>query len=103
MAFKVHLSAAADEEAEKHYRWYAKRAPLAAARWYNGLLDAIETLADNPERCGLAPESEHFDEEIRQLLYGKRPHVYRVLFTIHGETVHVLHIRHGARRFLHEE
>jgi plasmid stabilization system protein ParE len=66
-------------------------------------LTQIATLANFPERCGLAPESEHFDEEIRQLPYGKRPNVYRILFVIRGDTVHVLHVRHGSRRFLHED
>jgi hypothetical protein len=27
----------------------------------------------------------------------------RILFTIGEEAVHVLHIRHGAQRYLHEE
>ncbi|MGD0414539.1 MAG: hypothetical protein ABSA80_04235 [Terriglobales bacterium] len=36
--------------------------------------------------------------EVRHLLYGLAPHVYRILFTIEGETVHVLHIRHGRRQ-----
>jgi plasmid stabilization system protein ParE len=103
MAFEVRVSAAADEQADAIYEWMAQRAPQGAVRWYNGLLDAIESLADFPERCSLAPESEHFTEEIRQLLYGKRRNTYRILFTIQGNTVHVLHIRHGSRRFLHEE
>jgi plasmid stabilization system protein ParE len=103
MAFEVRVSAAADAEADAIYEWLAQRAPQGAVRWYNGLLDAIESLADFPRRCSLAPEDEHFDEEIRQLLYGKRRNVYRVLFTIRGNTVHVLHIRHASRRFLHEE
>jgi len=45
----------------------------------------------------LAPENEVFDFEVRKLLYGKRPHVYRILFTIENETVTILHIRHGRR------
>jgi hypothetical protein len=32
------------------------------------------------------------------LLYGRKPHVYRVLFTIEGEAVYVLHILHGRRQ-----
>jgi hypothetical protein len=51
----------------------------------------------------LASENGHFAEEIRQLLYGRGRNRYRILFTIGEEAVHVLHIRHGARRYLHEE
>jgi hypothetical protein len=39
---------------------------------------------------------------VRQLLYGRNPHVYRILFTIEAETVKILHIRHGRRRPLSE-
>ncbi|MCP4545517.1 MAG: type II toxin-antitoxin system RelE/ParE family toxin, partial [bacterium] len=34
--------------------------------------------------------------EIRHLIYGS----YRVLYTIDENSVHVLHVRHGARRYL---
>jgi hypothetical protein len=60
-------------------------------------------LADNPERCSLAPEDESFPEEIRNLLYGKRKNIYRVIFTIRAEAVHVLHFRRGARQVLRPE
>jgi hypothetical protein len=42
-----------------------------------------------PKAFPLAPESEEFTEEIRQMIVGR----YRVLFTISGHKVHVLHIR----------
>jgi hypothetical protein len=45
----------------------------------------------------VASESDEFPVEIRQLLYGRRPGVYRVLFTIAADTVRVLHIRLSAR------
>jgi plasmid stabilization system protein ParE len=62
------------------------------------LQDAIASLAKFPERCPLAPENAAFPFEVRQLLYGYAPHVYRILFTIEGQTVCVLHIRHGRRQ-----
>ena len=39
---------------------------------------------------------------MRQLLYGRKPHVYRILFTIEGDVVYVLRIRHGRRRHVDE-
>ena len=44
----------------------------------------------------MAPESEAFDCEVRQLLFG-RGTPWRVFFTIDEETVQVLHVRHGSR------
>ena len=66
-------------------------------------MKAIGSLADNPQRNSLAPEDEYFREEIRNLLYGKRKNVYRVIFTVRGDTVHVLHFRRGARMVLRPE
>ncbi len=36
---------------------------------------------------------------LRQLLYGNKPHIYRVIFHVSAdtETVTILHIRHAAR------
>jgi len=56
-----------------------------------------------PKRCPLAPENEYYPEEIRQLLYGRRQGRYRILFTIEQRTVTILHVRHGAQRYIHEE
>ena len=61
------------------------------------MIDAILWLEDFPARCPMAPENVEFSEkEIRQLLYGRRPHLYRILFSIQGSRVLVLHVRHGA-------
>ena len=54
--------------------------------------------AQFPERCSLAPESGRFPFEVRQLLYGNAPHIYRILFTIGRNTVYVLHIPHARRQ-----
>jgi hypothetical protein len=43
-----------------------------------------------------------FPFEVLQLMYGGRPHQYRILFTIDGDSVGVLHIRHGRRRVIGE-
>src|SRR5689334_19654111 len=46
----------------------------AAVRWFNGLQRAVFTLEVNPHRCPMTPENKN----LRQLLYGRKPHVYRV-------------------------
>lgn len=66
-------------------------------------MDALNSLTQSPERCGLAPENDAVEPEIRQLLYGRRSGVYRALFTITGQDVRVLHIRHAAREALSAE
>lgn len=91
----------AEAELEAAYLWIAERNADAAVKWYNGILDAILTLETFPERCPLAPESDAFDHDIRQLLYGNRRHAYRILFDVSpGHTVRILHVRHSAREYL---
>ena len=88
---------------ETRLRAQRMRVPAHAVRWFNGLEAAILRLASQPERCPVAPESDEFGRNIRQLLYGRRSGRYRVLFEIRGNTVHILHVRHGKRRRLGEE
>ena len=97
MSYIVNIMPAAEVELEEAYDWLVAQTPQHGPLWYNGLLDAVLSLEVSPARCPLAPESKDSPEPIRQLIYGKRQHAYRILFTIRGETVSVLHVRHGAR------
>ena len=99
MTYRLLITQRAAADLEEAYRWYAERSPEGAVRWYNGFLDALDTLAADPERCPLAPEDSKFPIEVRQLLYGRR-RSYRALFTVRPDAVVVLHIRHTARREL---
>jgi plasmid stabilization system protein ParE len=103
MKYQVEITDPAWMEVQEAYEWLADRAPAAAARWKAGLLEAIDDLESFPLRFSIAPETAYFGREIRQMLYGKRNHKYRVLFEIRHHTVTVLRVRHGARRFLGEE
>jgi plasmid stabilization system protein ParE len=99
MSFHVAIARKAAREIEEQYNWLAQRSETAANRWRNSLLEAIDTLEDNPERCPEAPEAE-WHEGLRQLLHGKRRQVHRILFEIREQTVVVLRIRHGAQDFI---
>jgi plasmid stabilization system protein ParE len=103
MKYHVELTDTACDNAEEAYQWLKERSSSAATKWFNGLLDVVESLEMFPTRCGIARESEKAGETIRQMLYGKRPHVYRILFIIRDDVVYVLHIRHGARRAMKPE
>jgi plasmid stabilization system protein ParE len=102
MAYLVELAARAARDLEILYLEKNAAESQAAARWYNGLEDAVFRLATHPVRCPVAPEAQKLKRELRHLLYGKKPRVYRVIYQIDEkrQTVWVLHIRHGARRKL---
>ncbi len=100
--WNVIVEAPAQQDIAEAYRWLAERDREAADRWFNALYDTIGSLEIFPERCPLAPESKYFNREIRQAFHGRRQHKYRILFTVTGRKVHILHARHGARMALGE-
>jgi toxin ParE1/3/4 len=99
MAFRVEISEQAERDAGAILEWLlSQHAGETGIRWFLALDDAVASLASFPGRCPLAPENVCFPFEVRQLLHGSKPHVYRILFAIDGDTVNVLHIRHGRRK-----
>ncbi len=72
---------------------YPRSRPGAAA-WVNALDQATIWLADNAMSCSDADENEHFDINVKQMLFKtKRGRVYRVLFTVVDEEVRILRVR----------
>ncbi|MFO7906788.1 MAG: type II toxin-antitoxin system RelE/ParE family toxin [Planctomycetota bacterium] len=76
----------------------AKHAPQTAARWLDRFQATINTLSAQPERCSHAKENSKVHVELRELHFGRRPNVFRVIFTVEGQTVRVLRIRRAQRR-----
>ncbi len=95
MAYLVNITARAEREFASLYREIHAGESDAALRWYRGLREAVLSLEELPNRCPVTPEK----AQLRHLLYGNKPHVYRIIFRV-GEKqkrVDVLHIRHSAR------
>jgi hypothetical protein len=61
---------------------------------------ALETL---PETHPLAPEDIELGSGVRQALYVRPGSTYRILFVVDEDVVHVLAVRHGARRWLESD
>jgi plasmid stabilization system protein ParE len=79
------------------HRIESQRTFRAGFRWYSGAITAIDTLDDQPERCPLADEADELGIELRMLLYGRKPNVYRILFILLGSVVQFLRVRHAAQ------
>jgi plasmid stabilization system protein ParE len=73
MAYRVELTDRADRDLRSIYR----------------RIHADDSWAVTPE-----------DENLRHLLYGSKPHAYRIVYCVYerAKKVRVLHIRHGARK-----
>ena len=69
----------------------------AALKWYQDLWDPILSLETKPNRGSSFQKR----GRLRQLLYGHRPHDYRIIYRVveREKRVEILHIRHGARRW----
>jgi len=102
MHYEVIILPSAEHDIAEAYEWLAEQDEEAAIPWYNRLREVIFSLDTFPERCPLAPESKFLNAEIRETFHGRRQHKYRILFTVSGNEVHVLHVRHGARLSLGE-
>lgn len=102
MKYRVVIHAFAAEDLDRAFLWAAKRAMHTAFRWSQRLQRAIESLERQPQRCGLATENSKVGIELRQLLFGRRPNVYRVIFTIDEDEdmVRVLRVVRAQRRSL---
>ena len=88
--YQVILTTPAQEDIEASYLWGLRAwGKTRAQKWVREIRSATKELATFPERGPLAPENDKAPEEIRQLLIGR----YRVLFTIRGKKVYVLHVR----------
>jgi plasmid stabilization system protein ParE len=96
MAYRVNLTARAGRDLTQLFEDIRARDSSAARDWYEGLKEAILSLREQPQRCPVTPE----DNRFRHLLYGNKPHIYRVIYRVlkDPKRVDVLHIRHGARR-----
>lgn len=96
MHYRVVVTAQAQINLRHYYVRAAALAPVTADRWLARFESALQSLAVHPERCGLAPENDAVAATIRQLLFGRTSSVFRILFTVVGEEVRILHIRRGV-------
>jgi len=96
MGYRVNISARAERDFEILYSEIHAESSKSALKWYLGLKEATLSLENFPYRCPMTREG----NQLRHLLYGHKPHVYRVIYRIlkREKRVDVLHIRHGARR-----
>jgi plasmid stabilization system protein ParE len=99
MAYRVEITPEAEADLDEGYRYIARDSQSRALRWWQRFYDVAERLALFPEAYTFSPENDSVPFEVRQKLFGN----YRILFTIDGERVVILRIRHAARLPLQSE
>ena len=102
MAFQVDITEPALADAEDYVRFIREvgKQPEAAERWFRGLVRAIYSLEELPERCPVIPELEDFSFEIRHLIYFS----HRIVFRVERDRnrIVVFRVYHGSRQVLAE-
>ena len=94
----VVLRPKANADILRHAGWRVTNVSArSAGRWLTAMYASVNTLADRPEQHPEADEAADLGLDLRFKLHGRRPHVFRILFTIEGDTVNVLRVRHAAQ------
>lgn len=94
MKFTVVFQDTAIHSLEVIYHTIAQDQPANALRHAQRLRKACAGLKSFPNRCPLAFENGLDGLEIRHLIFDN----HRIIFTVQDKIVHVLEIRHAARR-----
>lgn len=96
MAYLVNVTVRAERDLAQLFEDIHAADSESARRWYRGLKKTILSLERFPNRSPVFRGRGN----LRALLYGRKPNVYRVIYRVleKQREVQVLHIRHGARR-----
>ena len=98
MPFEIVVHRLARVDVLQVYRRAARIAPVAAEKWLARLQQKILTLQVNPQRCSFAAEDSKVEVRLFELLFGRSPNVFRVIFTIDGQNVRLLRFLRAQRR-----
>jgi plasmid stabilization system protein ParE len=78
MAYRVNVTARAERDLALIFDAINAEHSEAALKWYRGLKEAILSLEQQPNRCPETPEN----SKLRHLLYGHKPHIYRLIYRV---------------------
>ena len=72
----------AEDDVRHIARFISRRvSPRSAANWHARVRGVIGRLSGDAEQWGEADEAGEVGVDLRCRLFGRRPHVYRILFT----------------------
>jgi mRNA-degrading endonuclease RelE of RelBE toxin-antitoxin system len=99
MAFRVVFLRTADRAILEKETWLSRLGGDTVSRWRAKLLHAVAKLEKDPYSYPLIEEATELGVEFREVLFGKRRHVYRLIFRINDadSIVYVHQIRHAAQ------
>lgn len=95
MAYLVRTMPRAERDLEAIFEYIQAESYGPAIRWFNHLIEAIQSLSEHPQRN----PATHEDPNLRHMLFGNKPHIYRIIYSIDfsKKEVTIIHVRHSAR------
>lgn len=93
MLHRIRLTDEARRQIETISDYIAIDSPTNAKRWLANLQVRIDTLKNLPESHAILYPAEIAGVDVRQTFYG----VYRILYSIDKDIVHIPTVRHGAQ------
>ena len=101
MKFTIRSTRTARREFDEIFDYIKSRSRPGADAWANAFEEALFRLEQNADGCPLAEESAYFEFEVHEAIFKTRRGMrYRILFTIRGNTVTILHIRGPGQDFV---
>lgn len=91
---KVVWAEAAENDLVEIGAYIKKDNPSRAASFIDEIIEAGEGIADMPRAFALVPRLE--GKGIRKRAFGR----YLILYRIEAESIHILHVAHGARDYI---
>jgi plasmid stabilization system protein ParE len=95
MAYLVRTIPRAERDLDAIFGYIEADSSVTAFKWFAKLIAAAESLSELPNRN----PKPHEDPTLRQLLFGSKPHIYRVIYLVDEplQRVDILHVRHHSR------
>jgi plasmid stabilization system protein ParE len=95
MAYRVNFTRRARRDYLTLYESIDAAESAPAQLWLRRMDETIALLAVTPRMGSVT----HEDQTVRQVIYGNKPHLYRILYDIDdaGQRIDILSIWHGKR------
>jgi plasmid stabilization system protein ParE len=91
--YRLEVSLRAQSDLQEIQLYIALDSPGRATAFTAQILNRIGTLERFPRRYSLARDATSLGENLRAMVVAP----YKIYYTIAGDVVHILHVRHTAR------
>ncbi len=93
MSYSVRLLPVAKADRRRIFYYIEERSLRGAESWELAYEASLVRLEASPYSCGLAPETDHFNFDLRQLLFRTRSGLtYRLLFRVDDDRVTIYRV-----------